>query len=164
MSAPRVSVVALPLTIRADPDKHYLDMKPNWILSVVNTLIQDESKDVRAFVAAILQPQPATPTLDGAYGSEYHSMTTSAHHTFSRPPPPSTADSIEVEILSVGIKPTQNGDGPNHTGVSPSPKSSLSTLKNGYDHETKAATSKTKDGVLARPGLSPRTKNGRVSR
>lgn len=145
-------------------DKYYPTEKPQWVTSVINTLSRDESKDVRAFIAAIPQSRSTTPTPNGVHGSGSDSSTTSAQYTFSRPPPPSTARSIEVEVPPIGFKATQNRCGRNHADVAPSPKSSPSPLKNGYDHETKAATAKTKDGAVGRPGLSQRTKNGRVSR
>lgn len=144
------------LTARGDVDKYYPAEKPQWILSAVGILSRDESKDARAFVAALSQSQSSTPTPNGVYDSESDSVTTSARHTFSRPPPPS----IEVKAPPIGSKPTPSWDGRNHTDVSPSPKSSPVTLKNGYDHETKGTAPKTKDGAVGRP----RTKNGRVSR
>ena len=152
------------LTARGDADKYYPTEKPRWILSAISILSRDESKDARTFVAAIPQSQSSTPTPNGMHESRSDSATTSARDTFSRPPPPSAAASIKAEVPPIGLKPTSNWDGSNHTDFAPSPKSSLSTLKNGHDHETKAATSKTKDGVVGRPGPSPRTKNGRVSR
>jgi len=145
-------------------DKYYPTEKPQWILSATSTLSRDESKDVRAFVAAIPRSQPSTPTPNGVHDSRSNYVTTSAQCTFSRPPPPLAVAPIEVEVLPIGPTPTPNWDGRNHTDVAPSPKSSMSTLKNGCGHETKAATSKTKDGAAGRPGPSPRTKNGRVSR
>ena len=144
-------------------DKYYPTEKPQWILSTIGTLSRDESKDVRAFVAAISRPLSTTPNPSDVRGLGSASVTTPAQHTFSRPPPPSAATSIDVEMTPMGPKPTSNWDGRNYADVAPSPKSSLSALKNGYDHETKGATPKTKDGV-GRSALSPRTKNGRVSR
>lgn len=145
-------------------EKYYPDEKPHWILSTLRTLSHDESKDVRTFVAAALQPRPTTPIPDVVRGSKSNPVTTSAHHTFSRPPPPSVPDLTEVELPPMGLRLTQNEGGRNHADALHSPKPSLSMLKNGYDHETKAAPSKTKDGAVVRPGLAPRTKNGRVSR
>lgn len=151
------------LTARDVTDKYYPTRKPQWILTATTTLSRDESKDVRAFVAATLQP--TKPTLNDVRGFTSDSMAkpeTTEQHTFSRPPPPSATESIEVDVPPIEFKPTQNWDGCNHADAMPSPKSSLSTLTNGCDHETKPMTSKTKDG--GRPVLSPRTKNGRVSR
>ena len=141
-----------------DSDKHHPDGKPKWVLSAISILSRDESKDVRGFVTAISQRGSTIPNADNVHGLKCDSVTTSAQHTFSRPPPP------EVDIPPIESKPTQNGDGCNHVDILPSPKPSLSALKNGYDHETKAGLSKTKDGVVARAVVSPRTKNGRVSR
>ena len=154
------------LTARGGADKYYPVEKPRWIRSAISTLSWDESKDARAFVATISQSVCPTPTPNEMHDSRSrsNSMTTPAHHTFSRPPPPSAVTSIEIEMPSIGSKPTPNLDGCNHADVAPSPKSSLSTLKNGYDHDTKAATSKTKDGTVGRQGHSSWTKNGRVSR
>lgn len=134
------------------------------MLSALRGLSQDESKDARAFAVSALQPRSTIPTPDNVHGSEPDLATTSAYHTFSRPPPPPVTHSIGIDVPPIGFKPVHNGGERNHTDVFPSPKSSLSTLKNGFDHGTKAATSKTKDGVVARPGLSSRTKNDRVSR
>lgn len=133
------------------------------MLSALVGLSQDESKDARAFATSILRPQFTIPAPDSAQGFKSDLMTASAHHTFSRPPPPSATDPIGAGAQPIGFKPVQTGDEGNYD-VPPSPKSSLNTLKNGYDHETKAATSKTKDGVVTRPGLSSRTKSDRVSR
>ena len=161
---PRVLTVAGYLTTRGDVDKHYPTEKPQWVLSVISNLSRDESKDARAFVAAIWQSQSMKPTPNNVRGSTHDSVTTPAQHTFSRPPPLSATGSIEVEVPPIGFKLAQNRDGRIHADVVPSPKASPSSLKNGYDHETKSTTSKTKDGAVGRPGLSPRTKNGRVSR
>ena len=158
-SSPPASAVVRCLTARGDADKYYPVEKPQWILSAVDTLSRDESKDVRAFVFAIPQPLSTTPTPND--GSD--SATTSARYTFSRPPPPSATTLIEVQIPPTELKPPQNWDGRNQADITPSPESSLSTLVNGHDRETKAATSKTKDGV-GRPGYPPRTKNDRVPR
>lgn len=144
-------------------DKYYSAEKPQWILSTIGTLSRDESKDVRAFVATTSQPLSTIPNPSGVHGLRSDSVATSPQHTFSRPPPPTATPSIEVEMAPMGPKPTPSWDGCNHADAAPSPKSSLSTLKNGYDHETKGVTSKPKDGV-GRSALSPRTKNGRVSR
>lgn len=134
------------------------------MLSALNGLSQDESKDARAFAASILRPKSTIPTPNNVHGSESDLVTTSAHHTFSRPPPPSATESIRVDVSPIGFKLVQNGDERNHADVLPSPKPCLSALKNGYDQETVVATSKTKDGVVTRPVLSSRTKNDRVSR
>ncbi|KAF9792766.1 armadillo-type protein [Thelephora terrestris] len=75
-------------------DKYYPNEKPQWILVLINALKSDDSKDVRAFVAATLQPHATIPTPDDTRGSRSDSMTTSVHHTFSRPPPPSVTGSI----------------------------------------------------------------------
>jgi len=141
-------------------DKYYSNEKPEWMLSTLSRLSQDESKDARAFAVSILQPQSTIPAPDNGHDSESDFVTTPAHHTFSRPPPPSVTDSIWVDMLPIAFKPVQNGDERNHAEVLPS----LGTLKNGYDHETKGVTSKTKDGIVTRPGFSSRTKNDRVSR
>ena len=145
-------------------DKYYPTDKPNWVSSTISALSRDESKDARAFVAAIPQWQPTNPTPNGVHRSTSDSTTTSAQHTFSRPPPPLATDPINVEAPPIELKPTRIRDGSNHADAVPSPKTSPSALKNGYDHETKPVTSKTKDGVVGRPGISPRTKSGRVSR
>lgn len=133
------------------------------MLSVLRGLGQDESKDVRAFAASALHPQSTVPTPGNVDGSKSDLVTTSAHHTFSRPPPPSAAnsESILVDAPPIGFKSAQNWDECDDGEVLVSPKSSL---KNGYDRESKAATAKTKDGTATRPGLSSRTKSDRASR
>jgi serine/threonine-protein phosphatase 4 regulatory subunit 1 len=158
---PRFLAVKHHLTA-CDTDKYYPTEKPQWVLSAIGILSRDESKDARAFAIAISQSQSATPTPNDMRCSACD-VTTPAQHTFSRPPPPSIGP-IEIEVPPIGFEPTQTWDSRNHADAVPSPTSSLSTLKNGCEHETKSATSKTKDGAVGRPGLPPRTKNGRVSR